>query len=146
MCKVYLISEKTGGRCKKLSDELKVENLPHYAGPSTVLEVVITSELNYHQENRNLIREHFYWERKVKTITVLFCELLYMPCPVILMPVLMFQMTRIWRYGTSSVISLWHLLLSSRLEWFSSCLHCRSLDDNIDQNVSRISSALSRLD
>ena len=32
MCKVYLISEKTGGRSKKLSDELKVENLPHYAG------------------------------------------------------------------------------------------------------------------
>ena len=37
MCKVYLISEKTGGRSKKLSDELKVENLPHYAGQSTVL-------------------------------------------------------------------------------------------------------------
>ena len=59
MCKVYLVSEKTGGRSKKLSDELKVENLPHYAGQSTVLEVVITSELNYHQENKNLIREHF---------------------------------------------------------------------------------------
>ena len=58
----------------------------------------------------------------------------------------MFQMTRIWRYGTSAVISLWHLLLSSRLEWFSKCLHCRSLDDDIDQNVWIICSAFTRLD
>ena len=34
MCKVYLLSEKTGERSKKLSDELKVENLPHYARPA----------------------------------------------------------------------------------------------------------------
>ena len=33
MCKVYLISGKTGGRSKKLSDELKVEILPQYAVP-----------------------------------------------------------------------------------------------------------------
>ena len=79
MCKVYLISEKTGGRSKKLSDELKVENLPHYAGPGWAIPrpggcYNVRVELSRRKQKSNT--GTFLLRRKDKTKTVLFCELL----------------------------------------------------------------------